>query len=166
MQPALDAARSGIRIVGFQLVSVHAPTPVHWAFRDVAGAAEDAVQYVNNAREYSERIVREARGDSARGVSLAHGGAADRVGSAAGEAFAFTALSREERKQSRLTRSRLHLEKLEEVLPGLDLYIDLTGSRDRGPDIWLRRGEGFEALPFGGISAPSQPGSSRPKETP
>ena len=166
MQPALDAARSGIRIVGFQLVSVHAPTPVHWAFRDVAGAAEDAVQYVNNAREYSERIVREARGDSARGVSLAHGGAADRVGSAAGEALAFTALSREERKQSRLTRSRLHLEKLEEVLPGLDLYIDLTGSRDRGPDIWLRRGEGFEALPFGGISAPSQPGSSRPKETP
>lgn len=163
MQPALDAARSGIRLVDFRLVSVHAPTPVHWAFRDVAGAAEDAVQYVNNAHEYAERIVREARGDSARGVSLAWGGAADRTSRAAGEAAAFTALSREERKNSPLTRSRLHLEKLETVLPGLDLYIDLTGSKDRGPDLWLQRGRGFESLPFGGLAAP---GSTPPKEKP
>ena len=90
MQPALDAWGSGIRVVDFRLVSVHAPTPVHWAFRDVAGAAEDAANYVNQAREYAERIVREAQGDSARGVLLAQGQAVERVQTAEGEASAFS----------------------------------------------------------------------------
>lgn len=154
LQPVLDACGSGLRVVDVRLTSVHAPTPVHWAFRDVAGAAEDAAQYVNTAREYTERIVKEARGDSARAVSLARGQAVDRVARARGEASAFNELSAEYRRAPGLTRSRLHLEQLEKVLPGLRLYVDLTGTRGEGPDIWLRRGQGFETLPFGGLAAP------------
>ncbi len=150
MQPALDAWGSGIRIVGFRLVSVHAPTPVHWAFRDVAGAAEDAVKFVNQAREYAERTVREAQADSARGVLLARGQAVERVQKAEGEASAFSDQSGEYRKSPGLTRSRLYLEKLDAVLPGMNLYLDLTGSRGQGPSIWIKRGQGYEGLPFTG----------------
>ncbi len=150
MQPALDAWGSGIRVVDFRLVSVHAPTPVHWAFRDVAGAAEDAMNYVNQAREYAERTVREAQGDSARGVLLARGQAVERVQKAEGEASAFSDQSGEYRKSPGLTRSRLYLEKLDAVLPGMNLYLDLTGSRGQGPSIWIKRGQGYEGLPFTG----------------
>jgi membrane protease subunit HflK len=150
MQPALDAWGSGIRVVDFRLVSVHAPTPVHWAFRDVAGAAEDAVMYVNQAREYAERTVREAQADSARGVLLARGQAVERVQKAEGEASAFSDQSGEYRKSPGLTRSRLYLEKLDAVLPGMNLYLDVTGSRGQGPSIWIKRGQGYEGLPLTG----------------
>jgi hypothetical protein len=150
MQPALDAWESGIRVIDFRLVSVHAPTPVHWAFRDVAGAAEDAVNYVNQAREYAERIVREAQGDSARGVLLTRGQAVERVQRAEGEASAFLDQSDEYSKSPGLTRSRLYLEKLDDVLPGMNLYLDLTGSRGQGPSIWIKRGQEYEGLPFTG----------------
>ena len=152
MQPALDAWGCGIRVVDFRLVSVHAPTPVHWAFRDVAGAAEDAVNYVNQAREYAERTVREAQGDSARGVQLARGQAGECVQKAEGEASAFLDQSGEYRKSPGLTRSRLYLEKLDAVLPGMNLYLDLTGSRGQGPSIWIKRGQGWAGLPFTGGS--------------
>jgi HflK protein len=150
MQPALDAWGSGIRVVGFRLVSVHAPTPVHWAFRDVAGAAEDAVNYVNQAREYAERIVREAQADSLRGVLLARGQAVERVQQAEGEASAFLDQSGEYRKSPGLTRSRLYLEKLDAVLPGMNLFLDLTGSLGQGPSIWIKRGQGYDGVPFTG----------------
>lgn len=163
MQPALDAWGSGIRVVDFRLVSVHAPTPVHWAFRDVAGAAEDAVNYVNQAREYAERIVREAQADSARGVLLARGQAVEYVQRAEGEASAFLDQSGEYRRSPGLTRSRLYLEKLDAVLPGMNLYLDLTRSRGQGPAIWINRGQGYDGLPFnesaGGGGAGTGPGS-------
>jgi HflK protein len=162
IQPVLEAWKSGIRVVDFRLVSVHAPTPVHWAFRDVAGAAEDAMNYVNQAREYAERIVREAQGDSARGVLLARGQAVERVQRAEGEASAFLAQSEGYRQAPGLTRSRLYLEKLDAVLPGLNLYLDLTGSRSRGPSIWIKRGQQYQGLPFsGGSGLDSTAGGSR-----
>jgi len=159
LQPALDACGSGLRVVGVELVSVHAPTPVHWAFRDVAGAAEDAAQYVNAARAYTESTVREALGDSARGVALALGEATERVERARGETVAFDRLNQEQRRSPALTRSRLRLEKLESVLPHLRVYVDLTGGAGAGPDLWLRRGEGWEALPFGGLAAGGSTGA-------
>jgi uncharacterized protein len=166
MQPALDAWGCGIRVVDFRLVSVHAPTPVHWAFRDVAGAAEDAVNYVNQAREYAERTAREAQGDSARGVLLARGQAVARVQTAEGEAAAFLAQSGGYRQAPGLTRTRLYLEKLDSVLPGMSLYLDLTGSRGRGPSIWLKRGQGYDGVPFtGDAGATGDRGGSRPGGT-
>jgi membrane protease subunit HflK len=162
LQPALDACGSGLRVVDVRLTSVHAPTPVHWAFRDVAGAAEDAAQYVHAANEYTERTVREAAADSARAVSLALGQAVDRVQQATGEASSFESQSVEYRRAPGLTRTRLHLEQLERVLPGLRLYVDLSGPRGEGPDIWLRRGAGPDAPPF---VAPTAPGSNDRERT-
>lgn len=166
MQPMLDAWGCGIRVVDFRLVSVHAPTPVHWAFRDVAGAAEDAANYVNQARQYAERIVRGAQGDSARAVLLARGQAVERVQTAEGEALAFLAQSGEYRKSPGLTRTRLYLEKLDSVLPAMNLYLDLTGSRGRGPSIWLKRGKGYDGVPFtGGAGVTGARGGTGPDGT-
>jgi hypothetical protein len=74
------------------------------------------------------------------------------VAQAAGEAFSFELLNAEQRRSPAITRSRLRLEQLERVLPRLRLYVDLTGSKGQGPDVWLRRGQGFESLPFGGLA--------------
>jgi HflK protein len=159
MQPALDSWGSGIRVIDFRLVSVHAPTPVHWAFRDVAGAAEDAVTYVNQALEYRERVLLEAQGDSTRGILLSQGQAAERVQSAQGESASFLAQSDEYRRAPGLTRTRLYLEKLDAVLPGMNLYLDLTGSHTKGPAIWIKRGAGYDSVPFGGAGGGSSSGA-------
>ena len=147
MQPALDAYGSGIRVVGFKITSMHAPSPVHDAFRDVASAAEDAATSVNRGREYAERVVRQAEGDSSRDVDVARGNAADRVAVARGEATSFLAKSAAYRSAPTLTRSWMYMEKLETVLPRLDLYVDLTSTAGKGPSLWINRTTGTGTAP-------------------
>ncbi len=148
LQPVLDACGSGLEVISVRLNSVHAPYPVHWSFRDVASAAEDAQQSINRAREYREHLVRQARAESTRSVQLARGNAATHRGLAAGEAKAFGAQSAVYRADPVLMRSRLHLEQLDSVLPGRRKYVDLTGRAGEGVSIWLRRGPGYGPTPF------------------
>lgn len=148
LQPALDACGSGLQVISVRLNSAHAPYPVHWSFRDVASAAEDAQQSVNRAREYRELLVRQARAESTRSVHLAIGSAATHRGLATGEAAAFASQSEVYKADPYLMRSRLHLERLDSVLPGRRKYVDLTGEGGGGMDIWLRRGPGYGSAPF------------------
>ena len=58
------------------------------------------------------------------------------------------------RQAPRLTRSRLYLEKLDEVLPNLTKYIDLTAPDGPGPELWLRLDEGLEPFPLLDLPTP------------
>lgn len=148
LQPVLDACGSGLEVISVRLNSVHAPYPVHWSFRDVASAAEDAQQSINRAREYRELLVRQAGAESTRSVQLARGSAATHRGLAAGEAKAFAAQSEVYKSDPALMRTRLHLERLDSILPGRRKYVDLTGEAGEGVSIWLRRGPGYGSAPF------------------
>ena len=146
LQPALDLCGAGVEIVKVSLTSVHAPLPVHAAFRDVASAAEDAVQKINQAREYSERTVLEAHGTRNMQVAEASGTAIERTAAAVGDSTAF-ALAREAyRLAPDLMRSRLYLETIDATLPHLRKYVDLTPPGTPRPDVWLK-GSDAEALP-------------------
>ncbi|UCH84217.1 MAG: SO_0444 family Cu/Zn efflux transporter [Candidatus Latescibacterota bacterium] len=145
LQPRLDACRAGVRVVDVTLQSVHAPPPVHWAFRDVASAAEDQKQKENLAQEYWEKTTLEAEGEAARSLAVATGKAAEHVNGARGAAHAFEAQSAAYLEGPQVMETRLYLEWLDRVLPEMNKYVDLMPHKAGGSEVWLRMGP--EAAP-------------------
>jgi membrane protease subunit HflK len=139
LQTRLDACESGVRVVDVNLESIHAPAPVHWAFRDVASAVEDQRQKENLAREYWERTTLGAEGEAAGVLSQADGEAFDRVKTAEGDGYAFTVLSRVYAQSPQVTEIRLYLEWVDRFLPVMNKYVDLMPGRN-GREVWLRMG--------------------------
>ncbi len=89
---------------------------VHAAFRDVASAQEDKILIVNRATTFAQEAVNLAEGDAAAMIESARAFKDERV-QAEGDALAFTLREKEYRRAPDLTRFRLHLEALEDILP-------------------------------------------------
>jgi len=125
---------TGIELVGFRLLSVHAPPQVHDAFREVASAHEDALTSINRAHGDHARALAEARAQAARIRQEARAGAAHLVARAHGDASAFSDLSEASKSAPGPTRRRLYLETLERTLADREKIV--RPGRD-GFDLWL-----------------------------
>ena len=147
VQQVLDTYGIGVRIVGVNLLSVHAPDEVHAAFRDVASAQEDKILIVNRATTFAEEAVNLADGDAAAMIESARAFRSEKVLHAEGDSLAFTLHQREYRRAPDLTRFRLHLEALEESLPSSQRIVRPGGTDVKDFDLWLLQ-------PFGGKKSP------------
>lgn len=116
MQRLLDAYEGGINvsIVNFQDVMV--PDQVKDAFDDAIKAREDEQRAINDARAYAADIVPKANGRKARVVAEANGYKEAVVARAQGDAQRFTLLVDQYRLAPEVTRKRLYLETMQEVL--------------------------------------------------
>jgi len=148
LQPRLDACRAGVRVVDIALQSVHAPPPVHWAFRDVASAAEDQKQKENLAQEYWEKTTLEAEGEAAQSLALAMGKAFEHIGQARGSAHAFEVQSAAYLEGPEVMEIRLYLEWLDKILTGMNKYVDLMPRKGGASEVWLRMGPESEPVPI------------------
>jgi len=137
VQRLLDAYGIGVRMVGVNLLSVHAPEEVHAAFRDVASAQEDKVLIVNRAITFAQESVNLAEGDAAAMIESARAFKDERILQAQGDALAFTLRETEYRRAPDLTRFRLHLEALEEVLPAAEKIVRPGRADVKDFDLWL-----------------------------
>jgi hypothetical protein len=146
-QRLLDAYGVGVRMVGVNLLSVHAPDQVHAAFRDVASAQEDKILIVNRASAFAQETVNLAEGDAAAMIESARAFKDEKVLQAEGDALAFALREREYRRAPDLTRFRLQLEALEEVLPQSQRILRPGRADVKDFDLWLLQ-------PFGGRKAP------------
>ncbi len=143
VQRLLDAYGIGVRMVGMNLLSVHAPDEVHAAFRDVASAQEDKILIVNRATTFAQEAVNLAEGDAAAMIESARAFKDEKVLQAEGDALAFTLREKEYRRAPDLTRFRLHLEALEEILPASQRILRPGSADVKDFDLWLLQ-------PFGG----------------
>jgi HflK protein len=143
VQRLLDTYGIGVRMVGINLLSVHAPEEVHAAFRDVASAQEDKVLIVNRATTFAQESVNLAEGDAAAMIESARAFKDEKVLQAEGDALAFTLREKEYRRAPNLTRFRLHLEALEEILPPAEKIVRPGRADVKDFDLWLLQ-------PFGG----------------
>jgi hypothetical protein len=143
VQRLLDAYEIGVRMVGVNLLSVHAPDEVHAAFRDVASAQEDKILIVNRATTFAQEAVNLAEGDAAAMIESARAFKDEKVLQAEGDALAFTLREKEYHRAPDLTRFRLHLEALEEILPASQRILRPGSSDVKDFDLWLLQ-------PFGG----------------
>ncbi len=144
MQSVLDGYGSGVKVLMVQLQEVEPPEDVQAAFRDVISAEQDKERLTLEAQGYADQVVPVARGEAEAAVNAAKAYKATRVLEAQGEASRFNALLVEYQRAPRVTRDRLYIETLEEILPGMQKVIVEEGGADRVLPylpVGVRRGE-------------------------
>jgi len=124
LQSTLNQYDIGVRIVTVKFQDVTPPDPVKAAYNEVNESEQQRESLIFQAREQYNREVPRARGEAKKVLQEAEGYAVERVNKARGETNRFLALLTEYRKAPSVTRSRIYLETLEEVLPRLDeIYV-------------------------------------------
>jgi len=123
LQRILDLYESGIYVVTVKLQDVHAPGEVKQAFEGVASAREARERLVNEALgEYNTQVPR-ARGEAEKTIREAEAYAVQRVKHAQGEAERFLERLKAYREAKDITKDRLYLETMREILPDIEKVI-------------------------------------------
>ncbi len=117
MQEVTNLYEMGLRIDQVQLKNVNPPKPVQSSFDEVNEAKQERERMINVARgEYNKAIPR-AKGRADQKVQSSEGYAIQRVNEAEGDSNKFNALLAEYIKAPAITKRRLYLETMAEVLP-------------------------------------------------
>lgn len=120
----IDRYDIGITVLDVKLQDVELPTEeVRRAFTEVTDAREERLTKINQANRYRNQEINEAEGEQDAIISRAEGQRAERIERARGDASRFNALYEEYQNNPEVTRQRLVLETLEDVLPGTDIFI-------------------------------------------
>ncbi|MFN2426119.1 MAG: FtsH protease activity modulator HflK [Candidatus Binatia bacterium] len=123
LQSILDRYRAGIEVATVKLQDVDPPDQVADAFKDVISAQQDRERLINEARGYANDVVPKARGQAAQLLNEADAYSQAKVNEAEGAASRFVALHDEYSRAADVTRTRLWLETLEEVLGRSNLLL-------------------------------------------
>ena len=116
LQDILDRYKTGVNVRAVEMQNAQPPAEVKPAFDDAVKAREDEERLKNEAEAYSNDVIPRARGMAARLVQEAEGYRASTIARAEGEASRFEQIFTEYRKAPQITRDRLYLEAIEEVL--------------------------------------------------
>jgi len=123
IQATMDEYDSGIRIVRVNLDTADPPEEVIDAFREVQAAEQERDRLQRQADAYANRVLAASRGEAAQILEQAEGYRARVVNEAEGDASRFTSVLTEYTKAPEVTRKRLYLETMEEVLGDIDKTI-------------------------------------------
>lgn len=133
IQSTLDSYDSGVNIVRVNFDKADPPTQVIDAFRDVQAAEQERDRTQKEADAYANAVLAGARGEAAQVLEEAEAYRAQVVNQAEGEASRFSAVLEEYRKAPEVTRKRLYIETMEEVLGRVDkVIIDDAAGGDQG----------------------------------
>ncbi len=113
----------GLRIDQVQLKNVNPPRRVQSSFNEVSQAQQERESAINRANGQYNKEVPRARGEADRSISAAQGYATKRVNEAEGDVASFEALLVEYTAAPEITRRRLYLETMSEILPNLGKSI-------------------------------------------
>jgi membrane protease subunit HflK len=142
LQDALDQYQTGLQVTNFTLENARPPEEVKPAFDDAISAREDKNRIESEARAYASKIVPEARGAAARIKAESAGYRTSTIAKAEGDARRFTLLVEQYRKAPEVTRKRLYLETMQQVLAN-------------NQKVMSGRNNNILYLPLNGASAPA-----------
>ncbi len=111
--------KMGLRVQHVQLKSVQPPSPVQASFDEVNRAQQEREEMINRANGEYNKVVPRASGEAQKMLSEAEGYAVRRVNEAEGDVARFLALLEQYEKAPEVTRQRLYLEAMAELLPRL-----------------------------------------------
>jgi len=117
LQTILDSYHSGIQIEEVKLQDVNPPDEVKPSFNEVNQAKQEKEKVINEAWEAYNKAIPKARGEAEKTVSVSEGYSLQRVNEAKGDAAKFLATWTAYKEAKEVTRRRLYLETLDEVLP-------------------------------------------------
>ena len=125
LQKILDRYQTGIQIVAVQMQKASPPDEVKMAFEDAIKAREDGDRYIQDAKAYENDIIPRARGAAERLVQESEGYKASVMARAEGDARRFTSIVGEYAKVPGVTRERMYIETMEQVLSNTTkIYVD------------------------------------------
>lgn len=119
LQSELDVAESGIEVVTIEMKRTNVPVAVQPSFNEVNQAVQEKERMVYNAREEYNKAIPAARGEAEKTIRSAEGYAFDRVNRAKGDSARFVSIYEEYSKAKDVTKRRMYLEALKELLPKL-----------------------------------------------
>lgn len=117
MQEILDRYQTGIKVVTVKLLDVNPPERVKPAFNEVNEAKQEREKMINQAWEAYNKVIPKAKGEAEKTIREAEGYSLDKINRAKGEAERFLSRLAEYKKAPEITRKRLYLETLLNVLP-------------------------------------------------
>ena len=128
MQARATKYAMGISIDQVQLKNINPPQPVQASFNEVNQAQQEKERIINEARRAYNRVIPLAEGEKDQRIREADGYRLRRINEAEGDAARFTALLTEYRQAPEVTRRRIYIETLQDVLPGIGSKIIVDGS--------------------------------------
>ena len=146
LQNYMDLYETGIIVSEVNIAEVQQPAPVRAAYDDVIKAGVDRVAFQNQANAYANQVIPEARGLARRVLEEAEAYRDQVVAQSQGEAQRFTQLLVEYQRSPEVTRERLYIDTLQEVLTNSSkVLIDVDGGNNMmflPLDQILQRGSG------------------------
>ena len=131
LQSYLDSYGTGIQVVKINIQEAKPPEEVKEAYDDVINAREDRERAVNEAQAYANGIIPESRGRAQRMIEEARGYKAKVTVEAEGEASRFEQLLAEYKKAPEVTRERLYLETMQDVMGSSSkVLVDVEGGNN------------------------------------
>jgi len=119
IQGIMDLYDSGIHVITVELQDVVPPKAVRPAFNEVNEARQERERMINEATKRANQQIPRAEGEAQRLISEAQGYATARVNRAFGETARFRAMLVEYKMVPEVTRTRLYLETMAEILPNI-----------------------------------------------
>ncbi|MGB1847538.1 MAG: FtsH protease activity modulator HflK [Pseudohongiellaceae bacterium] len=131
LQDYMDNYDTGIRVARVNVVQAQPPDAVRPAFDDVIRAREDEQRAQNQAQQYANQRIPEARGEAQRQIEQANAYKQQAIAQAEGEASRFDQLLVEYQKAPEVTRQRLYIESLQDVMTASSkIMIDVEGGNN------------------------------------
>ncbi len=123
LQQILDGFDMGVTIGTVELQDVTPPDPVKPAFNEVNQAEQEKEQMVNEAEKRRNQLLPRTRGEARRVVEAAEGYRSQRVNRATGDVARFQAIAEEYHAAPEVTRRRMYLEMIDNVMPNLGRVV-------------------------------------------
>ena len=123
IQDLLNRYGTGIQVLQVQLQNIDPPAKVLDSFRDVQAARADQERMRNDAQGYFNKTVQEAEGQAERIVREAEAYKQERINLAEGEASRFLAIYREYAQAKDVTRQRIYLDAMKDILRAMDKVL-------------------------------------------
>ncbi|MGF1573399.1 MAG: FtsH protease activity modulator HflK [Sumerlaeia bacterium] len=133
IQDILNSYESGIKIGTVELQDVVPPENVRTAFNEVNIARQERERMINEAEKRRNQRIPRVEGEAKQTIAEAKGYAAERINRAKGETVRFNALLAEYDKFPDVTRERLYLEMIDEVLPNVERIVVLPEGGTNSP---------------------------------
>ena len=116
LQELLDLYQTGLLVTAVKLQAVDPPEPVQASFKDVNIAKEDRERIINESKAYREDLLPKARGEAQQMLRAAEAYRETKIREAQGDTARFLSMLKEYRAAKEVTRTRLYLETMGEVL--------------------------------------------------
>tara|TARA_B110000037_G_scaffold31216_1_gene37537 strand:- start:423 stop:1412 length:990 start_codon:yes stop_codon:yes gene_type:complete len=131
MQEIANRYKLGLSIDQVQLKDVNPPEPVRPSFNEVNQAQQQREKSINIANGEYNKVIPRARGEANQKIQAAEGYALKRVNEAEGDVSLFNAVFAEYLKAPEVTKRRMYLETMQEVLPTIErkIIIDSDASQ-------------------------------------